>query len=145
MKKLMLMGQTGGGKTTLCQKLHEQELHDKKTQAVELFANAIDTPGEYIENRRLYHALITTAADAKVIGLVSDPTSSRSFLPPAFAGTFGGKQVIGIVTKAEKAEGKQLKRAKQELIQAGAKPIFLVDSVTGLGMEELKNYLEEME
>lgn len=144
MKKLILMGQTGSGKTTLCQKLHEQELRYKKTQAVEQFADAIDTPGEYLENRRLYHALITTSADAKVVGLVTDPTSDNSYLPPAFAGAFGGKKVIGIITKTGEALAGQIERAKGELKQAGADPIFLVDTPGGRGIDELTEYLEEI-
>ena len=60
MKNIIFMGKTGSGKTTLCQKLDQLELKYKKTQSVELYNNAIDTPGEYMENRNLYNALIKT-------------------------------------------------------------------------------------
>ena len=72
------MRKTGSGKTTLCQKLDQLELKYKKTQSIEVYNNAIDTPGEYMENRMLYHALITTSADAKIIALVYDPTQEEN-------------------------------------------------------------------
>lgn len=141
MKKVIFIGQTGCGKTTLCQKLNKQELKYKKTQAVELYGTAIDTPGEYMENPRLYHALQVTAADAAVIALVSDPTRAYQAIPPAFAGVFS-KKVIGIVTKLEIAEEAEITRAVRELEKANAKPIFLVDTVAGTGMDVLAEYFE---
>lgn len=66
MKNIIFMGKTGSGKTTLCQKLDDLEIKYNKTQSVELYNQSIDTPGEYIENRSLYSALITTAVDAKL-------------------------------------------------------------------------------
>lgn len=144
MKKIVFIGQTGSGKTTLCQRLHEQELKYRKTQAVDYFQSAIDTPGEYLENRRFYHVLMTSAANAQVIGLVADPTAPCSFLPPAFAGSFD-KQVIGIVTKTSLAGEEQIERAKKALMRAGAVPVFLVDTLEDRGIPELLSWLEEGE
>lgn len=142
MSKVIFMGQSGGGKTTLCQKLNEQALRYKKTQAIENYGKSIDTPGEYLENRRFYNALIVTAADAHIIALVTDPTSGYRALPPGFGSMFQ-KKVIGIVTKIHEADQEAVERAKQELKQAQASPIFLVDTPDGTGIEELEKYLEE--
>ena len=46
MKRAMLVGAIGCGKTTLTQRLKAQELKYNKTQAIEFSANIIDTPGE---------------------------------------------------------------------------------------------------
>jgi len=35
MKKVIFIGKTGSGKTTLCQKIHDLDLEYKKTQSVE--------------------------------------------------------------------------------------------------------------
>jgi len=51
MKKTMLIGRTGCGKTTLTQKLMDEEVKYKKTQAVTYKSKIIDTPGEYVENK----------------------------------------------------------------------------------------------
>lgn len=141
--KIIFMGRTGSGKTTLCQKLDALELKYKKTQSVELYDNAIDTPGEYMENRNFYRALIMTAVDAKLIAILGDPTVRDNYIPPAFAGTFA-KEIIGIVTKVAIADSEEdIKRVEMELRQAGAQNIFRVDTVEEIGIEELFHYIHE--
>ena len=142
MGKVIFIGQSGSGKTTLCQKLNEQALHYRKTQAVECYGKSIDTPGEYLENRRLYHALIVTAADARIVALVSDPTSGYHAIPPGFAGMFG-KKVIGIVTKIHQTDEQAVERSRRELERAQASPVFLVDTPEDAGIDALKLYLEK--
>jgi ethanolamine utilization protein EutP len=141
--KIIFMGRTGSGKTTLCQKLDALELKYKKTQSVEFYNNAIDTPGEYMENRNYYRALIMTAVDAKLIAILGDPTVRDNYIPPAFAGTFA-KEIIGIVTKINLADSQEdIKRVEMELRQAGAQKIFQVDTVEEIGVEELFRYIHE--
>lgn len=142
MKKIIFMGQTGSGKTTLCQKLNESVIEYRKTQAVERYEDSIDTPGEYMENRHFYNALIMSAVDAEMIALVADPTSPYQAIPPAFAGIFG-KKVIGIITKIDLVEDSQVDKAKKELKAAGAFPIFPVDTLSEKGISDLRDYLEE--
>ncbi len=140
--KVIFMGRTGSGKTTLCQKLNNLEIKYKKTQSVELYDNAIDTPGEYMENRNFYRALIMTAVDAKLIAILADPTMNDNYIPPAFAGTFA-REIIGIVTKMSLADSKDILRVERELRAAGAQKIFLVDTVKGEGILELFHYIHE--
>lgn len=140
--KVIFMGRTGSGKTTLCQKLNDLELKYKKTQSVELYDNAIDTPGEYMENRNFYRALIMTAVDAKLIAILADPTVSDNYIPPAFAGTFA-KEIIGIVTKISLAQANEISRVERELREAGAQKIFHVDTVEEEGIFELFHYIHE--
>lgn len=142
MKKVIFIGKTGCGKTTLCQKLSEQELIYKKTQAVERYGDAIDTPGEYLENRHFYHALIMSAIDAKMVALVADPTSAYQAIPPGFASIFG-KKVIGIITKSGEASEEQISKAREELLAGGASPVFCVDTPKESGIRELFEYLEK--
>lgn len=47
MKRLMFIGPSQCGKTSLTQSLRGEALHYKKTQAIEWSPMAIDTPGEY--------------------------------------------------------------------------------------------------
>ncbi len=143
MSRVIFMGRTGCGKTTLCQKLDELELKYKKTQSVELYNHAIDTPGEYLENRNYYSALITTAVDAEIIALIGDPTASENFIPPAFACSFA-KELIGIITKINLVEDEiQIQKVEESLKAAGVSRIFKVDTVDGIGIEELFDYLEQ--
>lgn len=139
--KIIFMGRTGSGKTTLCQKLDALELKYKKTQSVEVYDKAIDTPGEYMENRNFYRALIMSAVDAKLIAILGDPTVKDNYIPPAFAGTFA-KEIIGIITKISivKSEA-DIERVERELLEAGARKIFRVDTVENVGIEELFHYI----
>lgn len=137
MKKIMLIGRTGSGKTTLCQRLHQMEMDYHKTQAVTFFDHAIDTPGEYLEQRGYYSALMVTAADADVVALVADATVEESFLPPGLAGAFA-KPVIGIVTKCDLAQDSSIYRAIKALREAGAGEIYVVDAVSGAGVDALQ-------
>lgn len=143
MKNVIFMGKTGSGKTTLCQKLDELELKYKKTQSVEIYNNAIDTPGEYMENRSLYNALITTAVDAKVIAIVYDCTQEENYIAPGFASMFC-KEVIGIITKINNADSENdINIAQERLEMAGVNKIFKVDTIDNIGIEELLKYISE--
>ncbi len=136
MKRLMLIGRTGCGKTTLTQALLGQELRCRKTQAVDYRPAVIDTPGEYLENRRFYSALRATAADCALIALVQDAGDSQSMFPPQFAGMFA-QPVIGIVTKIETAAA-DCGRAEKILHQAGAAEIIRTSAFERLGLEHLQ-------
>ena len=141
MKKTVLMGMSGSGKTTLIQSLLGEERRYNKTQTVEHYLHFIDTPGEYIEHRSFYRALIMTAVDAELIGLVQD-VGRASWIPPAFATTFA-KPVFGIVTKTDLAGGTNLAEARDVLVRAGADPVFEVSAFTGAGMDDLWRYLDQ--
>lgn len=142
MKKIILIGNVGSGKTTLCQAIMGNKLEYKKTQAVEIVGNSmLDTPGEYLERTQMRGALMITSADADVIGLVQSATEIRYMFPPCYAGAFA-KEVIGIVTKADDADKKQIDTAVERLKIAGASKIFITSSVTDNGIAELVNYLK---
>lgn len=142
LKKIIFMGKSRSGKTTLCQKLHDIAVSYRKTQAIEQYLNAIDTPGEFIENRHYYSALIVSAADARIIGVVADATEEEHYIPPAFAMTFS-RPVIGIITKIGISDEAHIKKAEQALKNGGISRIFKVDSILNIGLEPLFHYLEE--
>ena len=144
MKKVMMVGRVGCGKTTLCQRLFQQELTYKKTQAIELVGGAaIDTPGEYVENRSFYRALLVSAVEADVILLLQSCVDRESRFAPGMASMFQ-KPVIGVVTKVDLSRGEEdLDRARAILSLAGAATIILLSSTTGEGVETLLEKLEE--
>ena len=141
MKKIMLVGRTGAGKTTFCQALYGRELSYQKTQAVEVNNGTIDTPGEFVENRRLYRALIVTSAEADLMVLLQDCTDDQCWFAPEFAGMFG-KPAIGLVTKTDLAADEQsLRRAEEKLALAGCRKIFHISSKEHTGIDEVKAYI----
>lgn len=140
MKKILFIGKSGCGKTTLTQKINGESLNYKKTQSVEYYDNIIDTPGEYLENRMLYNALMVSSYDTDVIGMVQAVNDDDSKFPPGFASAFT-KPVIGIVAKAD-LEG-NLEKIKESLYIAGAEEIFVVSAYDSTGIDKLKEYLRK--
>ena len=142
MKKIILVGHVACGKTTLCQRLNDMEMKYKKTQALEVIHKTIDTPGEYVERRSLFHALVVTSVEADQVLLVQDASQERFMFSPGQASAFP-IPVAGVVSKADAATPKQVQQAVELLELAGASPIFIVSAYTGQGIEELKQFLEE--
>ncbi|MFV0503948.1 MAG: EutP/PduV family microcompartment system protein [Lachnospirales bacterium] len=140
MKKIILIGKRESGKTTLIQRLLSNEVKYKKTQAIDIQMNFIDTPGEYLENKMFYKALIVTAVEADIIGFIEDCTSDEKWIPPLFSTTFS-KETIGIVTKIDKGDYISIKNAEERLTEAGCSKIFKISALEKIGMLELKEYL----
>nr|WP_321465990.1 EutP/PduV family microcompartment system protein [uncultured Desulfobulbus sp.] len=140
MKRIMFVGQTGAGKTTLTQALHGEGISYLKTQAVRFRGFVVDTPGEFAENRMYYSALLVSASKADVIGFVQDATRKHNIFPPRFAAMFT-KPVIGIVTKTDQAES-DLARAEKFLKAAGVKTFFHTSALVNSGIHELLNFLD---
>lgn len=140
MKKIILVGSVSCGKTTLCQRLNGLEQVYKKTQALEIVHQTIDTPGEYLEHRSFLRALITTSVEAEQVLFVIDPTQTRYMFSPGQASAFP-LPVAGVVTKTDLATQRQIAQAEELLTLSGASPIFQVSSVTGEGIGPLLDFL----
>ncbi len=110
-------------KTTLIERLRgytkEKVL---KTQTLNFYPEAVDTPGEYLENRNYYGALITASADCDVVGFVQDCSINKTIYPPGFNSIFT-KPVIGIVTKVD-CDNNYCSEAAKSLVLAGASKVF---------------------
>ncbi|MBQ7147492.1 MAG: ethanolamine utilization protein EutP [Pseudobutyrivibrio sp.] len=141
MKKIILVGRTGTGKTTLTQALKGKRIYYHKTQYVNHYDVIIDTPGEYCENRTLANGIIIYAYEADVVGLMMSSTEAYSVYSPNIV-SLATRDVIGIVTKIND-EGARPDLAEQWLRLAGCKTIFFVDSVTGEGIADIFLYLKE--
>ena len=69
MKKMIMMGRSECGKTTLRQALKGSTIQYEKTQYVNHFDVIIDTPGEYAETNSLARALALYSYEADVVAL----------------------------------------------------------------------------
>ncbi len=138
-KKIMLVGRSEAGKTTLTQALKNQPIEYSKTQYVDYSDVVIDTPGEYIQSKELGSALAVYAYEADVVGLLISATEPYSLYSPCIT-CMCNREVIGIITKINHTNA-NVKRAKNWLKIAGCKDIFEVDSATGQGIDSIRAHL----
>ena len=74
MKKIVLVGRSEAGKTTLTQAMKGEKIEYHKTQYVNNFDVIIDTPGEYAQTKNLGYALALYTYEADVVGLLINAT-----------------------------------------------------------------------
>lgn len=141
MKKIILMGRSECGKTTLTQALKGEHITYHKTQYVNYFDVIIDTPGEYIQTKSLGYALALYAYEADVVGLMLSATEPYSLYPPNIT-CMVNREVIGIVTKIHELKADP-ERAAGWLRLTGCRKIFFVDSTKQEGIAEILEYLKE--
>ena len=140
MKQIIFMGKTGCGKTTLTQAMRGERISYHKTQYINHFDCIIDTPGEYAENKILGRALALYSYEADVVGLLLSAREEYSLFPPCIT-CMCNRDVIGIVTQIDRTDARP-ERAAQWLRLAGCRNIFFVSSVTGEGIGDIFDYLQ---
>lgn len=141
MRRMVLMGRSEAGKTTLTQALRGEQIHYDKTQYVKYGEMVIDTPGEYAQSRKLGKALALYTYEADVVGLLIAANEPFCLFPPNVA-CQANREVIGIVTKIDLPDANIL-LADRWLKNAGCIRIFHVDSKNAVGVDEIRQYLSE--
>ena len=141
MRKILFVGRSECGKTSLTQAMRGETVTYHKTQYVNTFDVIIDTPGEYAETARLGGALALYSYEADVVGLLLSAIEPYSLYPPSIT-VLANREVIGIVTKIDHRNANP-KQAAEWLKLAGCRKIFYVSSYSGEGIPELLEYLKE--
>ena len=139
MKKTLLVGRHGAGKTTLKQALRGEQIHYVKTQYMDYGDWLLDSPGEYAEVHGLSAALAIYSYESDVVALLIAADDDYSLFPPNIT-CMVNREVIGIVTKIDKCSPD---RATSWLKLSGCEQIFTVNSHTGEGVDTLKAYLRK--
>jgi len=139
-KPIMVIGPVGAGKSTLLKALEYVQGEVRKTQSIRYTPLAIDTPGEMMQIPYLYNSFILNSSRARaVFFLVSAKQYNR--MPPKIALALKAP-AFGIVSKIDGAGADEIRRAEAVLQTVGLKRIFHVSSVTGEGLEELKEFMD---
>ncbi len=141
MRKMILVGRSESGKTTLTQALRGENLRYHKTQYINYHDVIIDTPGEYAQTKGLGRALALYTYEADVVGLLLSATEPYSLYPPCVTSS-ANREVIGIITKCDH-ENANVAQAENWLRLAGCEKIFPLSSYTGEGIAELLDYLSK--
>lgn len=143
MKKIILIGRSETGKTTLTQALHGEETHYYKTQYVNFDDDIIDTPGEYIQSREFGRAIGLYTYEADVVGFLMAANEPYCLFDPGST-AMCNRDVIGIITKINAPDADvPLVKNWMEITGVPPEKIFLVDSVAGEGVDKIREYLEK--
>lgn len=142
MKKLFLCGRSEAGKTSLTQALKGEPVVYHKTQYVNHWDITIDTPGEYMENKKLtLQSLGCFSYESDVIGLLCSANEPFNLFSPGAASACN-RPLIGIITKIDCPDA-NVPMVRQWLEEAGCEKIFPVSNITGEGMNDLLSFLKE--
>jgi len=139
-KRIMIIGPSRSGKTTLANRLNEYEGPLRRTQDVIYGKKTIDIPSSYIENAGMYKHIISISQDASHVLLLVDSSKQHQVYSPGFAKSFQCP-VIGVITKMDlMLENEALSLKELKAIGVG-EPYYRISALKGIGMEALKEYL----
>ena len=140
-KRVMVIGPTHCGKTTLVNELNDYDGPLRKTQDTIYGEKTIDMPSSYVAIPWMYKHLIATAQNAAShILLLVDQSNPVEIYSPGFARVFRCP-VIGVITKCDlKPENERV--CLRQLKQIGVKePYFKISVPEGIGVGALKAYI----
>ncbi|MFB0920392.1 MAG: EutP/PduV family microcompartment system protein [Oscillospiraceae bacterium] len=138
-KKVMLVGRSECGKTTLIQALEKRAIQYQKTQVIGFSKKMVDTPGEYMQVPNFGRALAVYAYETDIIAFLASSTEDYCVFSPNIVPHIN-REVVGIVTKCD-LPGGYPDTIVGWLKNAGCKKIFKVSAYTGEGVDELRDYL----
>lgn len=141
MKTIFLMGRSEAGKTSLVQAINGEKLHYEKTQYTKVDKNMIDSPGEYAESKRFSVGLACFSFEADVVALVQSADEPFSLFGQCLQ-SFILRPLIGVITKGDSPKA-NIPMVRQWMENAGCERIFIVNNVTGEGVSELLDYLND--
>ena len=139
MKKIFLMGRSEAGKTSLTQALKGEKLHYVKTQYTNTDDDTIDSPGEYAESKHFSVGLACFSFEADVVAMVQSADEPFSLFGYG-SNAFILRPLIGIITKIDSPYA-NVPMVRQWMLNAGCERIFLVNNVTGEGIEKFDKNL----
>ena len=137
--RIMLVGESHCGKSSIIRALTHEEYRPRKALAPVYFRNFVDTPSEFLENRRFFRAFITASAHCDAIVFVQDATRSWCMLHPGLARMFNRK-VVGVISRSDH-ERANVERARRFLANTGVRDVVEARLREEGGSEKLREAL----
>ncbi len=141
-KKIMLIGSSGSGKTSLANIINGMSGTARRTQNMVYGEKTLDVPGVYLESPWMHKHLIAAAQDASHVLMLVGQSSCRESYPPGFAKAFR-VPVIGVITRSGEKTGnndwciRQLKKAGVQ------EPYYNINLAEKASLVELMEILTE--
>lgn len=141
-KRIMVIGSSRCGKTTLVNALNNYDGPLKRTPDLIYGKNTIDVPSAYLENSWMYKHIIAAAQDASHVLILVDQSNCNEIYSHGFAKSFRCP-VIGVITKCDLIPENEEKCLRQLKNVGVSKPYFNISFPMGTGIDALKKYLFE--
>ncbi|AKN32821.1 EutP/PduV family GTP-binding protein [Clostridium carboxidivorans P7] len=141
-KRIMVIGPSRCGKTTLVNALNDYDGPLRRTPDLIYGKNTIDVPGAYIENAWMYKHIIAAAQDAAYVLILVDQSNCTEIYSPGFAKLFRCP-VIGVITKCDVMPENEEKCVRQLKNIGILEPHFHISFKVGTGIDALKEYLSD--
>lgn len=139
-KRVMVVGPSRCGKTTLVRALDDDDRPLRRTPDLIYGKRTMDCPGSYVENADMYKHLIAASQDASHVLVLVDQSRPIDIYSPSFAQAFT-KPVIGVITKIDLMPENEESCMRQMRLIGVEGPIFKVSVPNGIGVAALKEYL----
>lgn len=139
-KRVMVIGPSRCGKTTLVRALEEDDRPLRRTPDLIYGKRTMDCPGSYVENADMYKHLIAASQDASHVLILVDQSRPIDIYSPNFARVFT-KPVVGVITKVDLTPENEESCMRQMRLIGIESPIFRVSVPQGIGIAALKEYL----
>ena len=139
-KRVMVIGPSRCGKTTLVRALENDGRPLKRTPDLIYGKHTMDCPGSYVENADMYKHLIAASQDASHVLILVDQSRPIDIYSPNFARVFT-KPVVGVITKVDLMPQNEESCMRQMHLIGIDEPIFKVSVPEGIGITALKQYL----
>ncbi|ATD55742.1 EutP/PduV family microcompartment system protein [Clostridium chauvoei] len=141
-KRIMVIGPSRCGKTTLVNELNNYHGELRRTQDMIYGENTIDVPGSYIENSWMYKHIIAAAQDASHVLILVDQSKCTDVYSHGFAKSFRCP-VIGVITKCDLMPENEENCLRQLKMIGVSEPYFHISFSNRNGIDALKKYLFE--
>ncbi|WML34104.1 EutP/PduV family microcompartment system protein [Clostridium sp. OS1-26] len=141
-KRIMVIGPSRCGKTTLVNALNDYDGPLRRTPDLIYGKNTIDVPGSYLENTWMYKHIIAASQDASHVLILIDQSNCTEIYSYGFAKSFRCP-VIGVITKCDLMPENEEKSLRQLKNIGVTEPYFHISFKVGTGIDALKKYLFE--
>jgi ethanolamine utilization protein EutP len=141
-KRIMVIGPSRCGKTTLVNALNDYDGPLKRTPDLIYGKNTIDVPSAYLEISWMYKHIIAAAQDASHVLILVDQSNCNEIYSHGFAKSFRCP-VIGVITKCDLIPENEEKCLRQLKNIGVSEPYFNISFPMATGIDALKKYLFE--